>query len=544
MTSLNIMTISKARHTSELLEFLYSEALDSFLTHRHLSDERHDGGNTPALLSDIDELMSQDAGSRMKTGSFYTNKRLVRFILSQVDIVNKKVIDPAGGTGNFIIDIIQSLWESLQWKSKDEMMSYVLRYIDFNEIKDHSFRVCIDRINAFSFFAFGEKLSDTDLESLSAHFSQEDFLTDFKGREGQYDLIVGNPPYLGTKSLGEGYLSLLRNAFGFSDDLYSLFTHKAIDLLTDSGKLCFITSSTFMTIRTKEQLRKKMIDNGLHHIRLNSPDNFSIKTATCTFFIDKEIKPDTIEITQEADNQNISLINIKISDIISPYRLPTSQSSDTFFQSEKIYQDNAQHLGNAKKLIAFSLTKAYQDIIENNDVVPLGMIAYIATGVDFKGNNDTALYSLTNVKHNEITDPSIIKESPSISDIQNGLNDSGKLLIPAIKGNEMLYVRWDKEYFDYLKSIKAPLRNLSLYDINDSIYCKTSSYDMRIVKGNTLCINTAGACFIKPIMEGITCENILAQLTTPEYKAHLKSNINNSLCLTPNDMKLLPVRIR
>lgn len=536
-THLNIDTISKSKHLGELLEFLYSESLTSLLYRESFFADQ-------SILSDIDELMTHNHGYRMQTGSFYTNASLIDFILSEVDIVNKKLIDPAGGTGNFIISIIERLFFTLQWRTKDEMMAYIIENIDFNEIKDHSFNVCIDRINILSSKYFGELLTLDDKNALRMHFTQEDFLTSFKGREGVYDLIVGNPPYLGTKSLGEPYLVALRHSFGFADDLYSLFTHKSIDLLSPSGKLCFITSSTFMTIRTKESMRKKMIDNGLYYIRINAPDNFAIKTSTCTFFIDKETRSQVVRVEKETPNGNISLVNINVDSLVAPYRLYTSEVSDKFAQCMTIYQENTPYLANAKKLLAFSDTQAYLDILENNDVVPLGLIAYIATGVDFKGNNKTTLYSDTNTKYNIIDDLQRVEMSPTISDIRHGLQSNDKMFIPAIKGKERLYVRWDKSHFDYLKSIKAPLRNLSLYDDSDSIYCKTSTYEMTVIEGNVLCINAAGACFIKPILSGITCDMILSQIKSPEYKEFLKNNVNNSLCLTPNDIKMLPISIR
>lgn len=52
--------------------------------------------------------------------------------------------------------------------------------------------------------------------------------------------------------------------------------------------------------------------------------------------------------------------------------------------------------------------------------------------------------------------------------IQNGINiELGKKYISTIKGKDRLFIKWDKEHFDYLKGIKASLRNLSLYGDSD-----------------------------------------------------------------------------
>ncbi len=66
-----------------------------------------------------------------------------------------------------------------------------------------------------------------------------------------------------------------------------------------------------------------------------------------------------------------------------------------------------------------------------------------------------------------------------------------------------------------------------------------------MVDKNTLCINTAGACFIKINPKiNISLSDIMQQINNEEYKDYIKSNINNSLCLTTNDLKMLPIKIR
>ena len=130
--------------------------------------------------------------------------------------------------------------------------------------------------------------------------------------------------------------------------------------------------------------------------------------------------------------------------------------------------------------------------------------------------------------------------NPTKFDFINGL--SNKKFIPAIKGNDFIYVLWSKEHVDYLKRIKAPLRNIRLYGENEKIYCKTSDYTFHKVDKNTLCINIAGSCFIMPIIN-LSLDYILKQITKEGIKKYIQQNINNSLCLTPNDLKRIPIRI-
>lgn len=59
-----------------------------------------------------------------------------------------------------------------------------------------------------------------------------------------------------------------------------------------------------------------------------------------------------------------------------------------------------------------------------------------------------------------------------------------------------------------------------------------STYEFHIMDKHTLCINT-----------DVNIEDILKQINNKKYKEYIKTNINNILYVTPNDFKLLPIKI-
>jgi len=429
-------------------------------------------------------------------------------------------------------------------KTKKEYIEYIKKYIYSNELIEHSTKVYLDRLSYISMNKYNELLTQKEKQTIIENCWNKDYLCDFE-IEMKFDIVIGNPPYLGTKSLGKNYLLKLKNIFGFTDDLYALFTYKVLKKqLKENHFFSFVTSNTYLTLKTKKYLREELISNGLYKVISNNQKNFKIKTSTTTFFVSNNQNKETIEIYEQNDDLYLNKVKeLKIKEINKEYQLPllkdNEEISNAFNKVKSLYEKYEKEIGTTKKLEKFKKTKEYKKLL-NEKYLPLGLVSFIATGIDFKGNNKKVLYSIKNKKHNIIEDKENIREVIKKEEFTKGLL-KGKY-IKAIKGKELLYVLWNKETFDYLKKIKAPLRNLSLYGDSELLYCKTSTYEFNIVDENTLCINTAGACFIKPIMD-ISIKEILKQINKEEIKEYLKNNINNSLCFTPNDLKLIPLKI-
>lgn len=64
-------------------------------------DESNDS-ITPEIFSLLEELYLSADTAQYETGSYYTNKRLINRTLEHIPyIINKTVIDPSSGSGNF-----------------------------------------------------------------------------------------------------------------------------------------------------------------------------------------------------------------------------------------------------------------------------------------------------------------------------------------------------------------------------------------------------------------------------------------------------------
>lgn len=90
---------------------------------------------------------------------------------------------------------------------------------------------------------------------------QEDFLTS----SGEWDIIIGNPPYAGQKSMNQEEKAALRRAFpavmGNKADLHYAFFAKAHSLLKDGGILSFLVSRYWLEAESARELRRFILSS-------------------------------------------------------------------------------------------------------------------------------------------------------------------------------------------------------------------------------------------------------------------------------------------
>ena len=104
---------------------------------------------------------------------------------------------------------------------------------------------------------------------------------------GGFDIVIGNPPYINIKEVNTySWKDNLFDNFGFLDDLYNHFVFLAFLICKNKGIITFITSDTFMTLQTKFNLRKKMLQNQILSMA-PTPKAFSAMVDTCIFTLKK-----------------------------------------------------------------------------------------------------------------------------------------------------------------------------------------------------------------------------------------------------------------
>lgn len=147
----------------------------------------------------------------------------------------------------------------------------------------------------------GNSLVDIDFYETQLDFGEEKKIKPFnwaKGfsdvfKQGGFDVVIGNPPYvmlqnLETREVFEYALRKFQSA-KYKIDTYQIFTEQSIKLLKEQGLLGFITPNTFLKNIHAEPLRKYILDTtSIKEILLF---NYSVFVAasvdTCIFILEK-----------------------------------------------------------------------------------------------------------------------------------------------------------------------------------------------------------------------------------------------------------------
>jgi len=130
-------------------------------------------------------------------------------------------------------------------------------------------------------------------QNSSASWFDSEFM--FRVLDG-FDIIIGNPPYVSTKSVLASDKKILMHQYGFADDLYNHFYFKGIQLLKEKGSLIFISSKTFWTIQTKKNLRELLLQNKLLKIIDTANPFASVMVDTCIILVQKNKPSNSYEI--------------------------------------------------------------------------------------------------------------------------------------------------------------------------------------------------------------------------------------------------------
>ena len=107
----------------------------------------------------------------------------------------------------------------------------------------------------------------------------------------RYDVVVTNPPYMGSSGMSEKLLAFIKENYPeYKNDLYSCFILKAFNLMTDYGYAGFMTSYTWMFLTTFTDTRKMILKNSAI-ISLVQPEYHSFFEEAfvpiCTFILQK-----------------------------------------------------------------------------------------------------------------------------------------------------------------------------------------------------------------------------------------------------------------
>ncbi|MHA1310805.1 MAG: Eco57I restriction-modification methylase domain-containing protein [Candidatus Helarchaeota archaeon] len=265
---------------------------------------------------DIKILFSKDINVNVST----INKENALKIIKIFD--NFKVLDPAMGTGTFLISILEDITLILLNCKKIIMNS---NNIDKNELLRIKFKIINESLYGIDiekeamdiaalmillpFFISSRNLK---FRNLKFNFLRSDFLKiNNSNISFKFDIIIGNPPYA---ARGRGISKETAKKLGLmSMDLYGAFIVKSLEFLKVNGYLSFLTSDTWRTIESHLPLRRRVLNScGLIFI-VSLPIWLFEATVNTSIFILKSLPGDKNRFLRlNSDVQAIDLTGIPV----------------------------------------------------------------------------------------------------------------------------------------------------------------------------------------------------------------------------------------
>ena len=185
-----------------------------------------------------------DALATKQNGVHYTPPELAGFLARQIvsglssSLLNAKslsILDPACGDG----ELLESLVSELGRHSKARL-----------------------NLRGFEIDSFAANTANSrlrKLERVDVSIKEDDFLeSDLFDRDaGSFDIVIANPPYVRTQTLGGIRSQALASKFGLTGrvDLYHAFAVAITQVLRQGGSLGLLTSNRFLSVRSGKAMR-------------------------------------------------------------------------------------------------------------------------------------------------------------------------------------------------------------------------------------------------------------------------------------------------
>lgn len=247
-------------------------------------------------LERIFELVIEER-ERKLNGAFYTPSFIVDYICSLSVKEDMTVCDCSCGSGAFLVGAAERI-HSLTKKSYIEIIENNLYGVDIS-------RRSIERTKIIlSLLCLVNKQDKKEIKfNLKTGNSLEldwesSFPKIFKSNEKSkgFNAVIGNPPYVRIQNLNDLAKDKIRSKWNsakkYNVDLYIPFIELSLNILNKDGKICLITSNSFLTTEAGKYIRNLIFEG--HHLERLLDFNFlqifeDVITYTCILSLNKKI---------------------------------------------------------------------------------------------------------------------------------------------------------------------------------------------------------------------------------------------------------------
>jgi hypothetical protein len=199
-------------------------------------------------------------------GAIFTRREVVDFVLDLTGYTadhplhTMRLLEPSIGDGDFLLPAIDRLlasWREAGRPTPEKSLPDCIRAVELHHATFNKTRARVLHM-----------LSDSGIPMKSATFLVDRWLVfaDFllAPLDGQFDFIVGNPPYVRQELIPDALMAEYRARYKTifdRADIYVPFIERSLNLLKSGGELGFICSDRWMKNRYGSLLRKKVADD-------------------------------------------------------------------------------------------------------------------------------------------------------------------------------------------------------------------------------------------------------------------------------------------
>jgi type I restriction-modification system DNA methylase subunit len=171
---------------------------------------------------------------------------------------------------------------------------------------------------------FGESSRTTQLKSFQP-FVVNNQATFFDSKTmfgiGNFDIVIGNPPYVKVEHLDKETKEKLSSQYSesrngskkaWADDLYVHFIFKAFDLVKEKGLVCFITNDSFIGLESKKRVRTKLLNENLLQLVTCPKETFGATIYTAIFLASRDHSIYDEYLTAKFNYPEFELIDVNV----------------------------------------------------------------------------------------------------------------------------------------------------------------------------------------------------------------------------------------
>ena len=360
-----------------ITKYIVSEAVGGWL-----EDKKHELG--------YDELpkIDEEQWIRIRKGTIQKNNQTIKkhldFWLKYRDALNNiKVLDPACGSGSFLVQVFDYLKEQQRlvneeiailqglqpdlFNNDSHILSHNIYGVDLNAESVEITKLALwlktanknDPLTSLDDnIKCGNSLVDDATIDTEHAFDWNKEFSEIMSNGG-FDVVVGNPPYVFTRELisekEKAYYNVCYLNTQFKLNTYILFVEKGYLLLNNRGKLGYIIPNNWLTLENNSDFRKYIIEN-----------TFSVAIVNCLDAIFEDAAVDT----------SILIFSKVGSSIINFYNLKNREFNFISSNESRYYLDK-------DKLIINPTSETYEKIIDKieKDSVSLDTLFEVKNGV-------------------------------------------------------------------------------------------------------------------------------------------------------------------